>query len=328
MLQYCLHAQAGKRLQIQNEYPMIGIEEIGVYIPAKKISNYSRKEKFDITEEFIKDKIGVERVAIKNHLEESSDLCVKAFENLVKKTSLNPAEIQVAIVVTQNPDYNLPHTSAIVHGHLGLPSDCACFDISLGCSGFVYALSIIQSFMDANKFTKGILFTADPYSKIIDPDDKNTSLIFGDAACATLLTDKPVYSTMDFTFGTMGKLHKDLICADNTLYMNGRAVYNFAARVITEDVMKILAKTKLGIDDIDRYLFHQGTKFIVDTLAKRLSLDPSKVVYDMYDYGNTVSSSIPILLEKELCQPQHKTILISGFGVGLSWSSAILQRIR
>jgi len=307
---------------------MIGIEEIGSYIPAKKISNYSRQEKFDITAEFIKDKIGVEYVAIRDHLEESSDLCVKAYENLSKRVQLGPDDIDVIIVVTQNPDYNLPHTSAIVHGRLGVSNDCACFDISLGCSGFVYALSVIQSFMEANKMKKGLLFTSDPYSKIIDPDDKNTSLLFGDAACVTLITENPVYKTLDFTFGTIGKLYKDLICADNTLYMNGRAVYNFAARVISEDVLKILAKTGLTANDIDRFVFHQGTKFIVDTLAKRLALDPAKVVYDIYGYGNTVSSSIPILLEKELLLPEHKKILISGFGVGLSWSSSILQRIR
>ena len=307
---------------------MIGIEEIGSYIPTKKISNYSRKEKFEITDDFIKDKIGVESVAVRDLLEESSDLCVKAFNNLAQKTKLDPTEVDALVVVTQNPDYNLPHTSAIVHGRLGLNNECACFDISLGCSGFVYALSIMQSFMEANKLKKGILLTSDPYSKIIDPDDKNTSLLFGDAACATLLTCNPVYKTLDFTFGTMGKLYKDLICEDNTLYMNGRAVYNFAARVITEDVMNILKKTGLTNDNIDRFVFHQGTKFIVDTLSKRLALDPTKVVYDMYDYGNTVSSSIPILLEKELLMADHKTILISGFGVGLSWSSSILQRIR
>ena len=306
---------------------MIGIQEIASYIPEKRISNYSRKEKFEITDEFIKDKIGVENVSVKDDSEETSDLCVKAFYNLQEKISINKDEIEVVVVITQNPDYNLPHTSALVHGKLDLPESCAAFDVSLGCSGFVYGLSIIESFMKCNNMTKGILITADPYSKIVDPTDKNTTLLFGDAAAAALISDKPIYTTEAFTFGTIGKLHKDLICENNTLYMNGRAISTFARKTVPSAILKLLKSQDIAINDIDQYLFHQGSRKMIVWLAKRLGIDSTKYMYDIYNYGNTVSSSIPILLEKQIPHTENKLLLASGFGVGLSWANVIIKRV-
>lgn len=306
---------------------MLGIQEVGSYIPKKRISNYFKKDKFDITEEFILKKIGIESVSVKDTSEDTSDLCVQAYKQLKEKVNIKNEDIEVIIVVTQNPDYTLPQSSAIVHGKLGLNNSCASFDISLGCSGFVYALSVIQSFMICNKMKKGLLFTSDPYSKIIDPDDKNTSLLFGDGAAVTLISDKPVFSTIGFSYGTIGTSYKELLCENNILYMNGRAISSFAMKVIPKDIINLLAKHKLSLNDIDKYLFHQGSKFIVDSLAKRLELNEKKIVFDIYNYGNTVSSSLPILLEKQISQKRNKLLLISGFGVGLSWANAILKRV-
>jgi 3-oxoacyl-[acyl-carrier-protein] synthase III len=306
---------------------MVGIQEIASYIPEKRVSNYSRKEKFGISDKFIKEKIGVECVSVKDDSENSSDLCIKAFHNLQKKVSINKDEIEVVIVVTQNPDYNLPHTSALVHGKLDLPENCASFDISLGCSGFVYGLSVIESFMKCNNLTKGLLFTADPYSKIIDPDDKNTTLLFGDAAAVVFISDNPIYTTTTYSFGTIGKSHKDLICENNTLHMNGRAISTFARKQVPLSISKLLKKVDLKLNDIDKYLFHQGSRFMVTTLARQLGLDSNKYVYDISKYGNTVSSSIPILLEKQIPQTENKLILASGFGVGLSLANVIIKRV-
>lgn len=305
---------------------MIGIRHITSFIPIKKISNYERKEKFNIDDNFIEERLGVKSVSIKNDDMEASDLCVAVFNELISEIALSKEEIEVLIVVTQNPDYNLPHTSAIVHGKLGLPETCACFDISLGCSGYVYGLSVIQSFMNANHFKKGLLFTADPYSKIIDENDKNTCLLFGDAATVTLLSDSPRYVTGEFTFGTIGKNYQDLICRNQKLTMNGRAIFNFAAQYIPKDVHLLLQRNQMNIDEVDRFVFHQGSKYIVNTITQRLQLDPSKVAFHIENYGNTISSSIPIILGEEVQKEKNRNILISGFGVGLSWSSCILKR--
>lgn len=301
----------------------LGIKQIASYIPEARISNFDRKEQFSIDDEFIREKIGIHGVSRKSSAEETSDLCVKAFDKLA--TKLNKSEIEVVVVVTQNPDHSLPHTSAIVHQKLALPDSCACFDISLGCSGFVYGLSVIQSFMESNGMKCGLLFTADPYSKVMNENDKNTALLFGDAAAVAVIGEAPIFSTGKFTFGTVGEKHKNLIVNDGVLSMNGREIFNFAAQNIPKDVQRLLELNQTMIEEIDLFVFHPGSKFIVDTIERRLDLPHEKVVFAIKDYGNTVSSSIPISLEP-LLVGTAKNILLSGFGVGLSWSSVILRR--
>ena len=307
---------------------MLGIQEIGCYIPQDRVSNYDKMERFRITAEFIEKKIGVKSLSVKKQTEETSDLCVRAFEALQAKTRIETEEIGAMIVVTQNPDSNIPHTSAIVHGLLNLPEFCACFDVSLGCSGFVYGVSILKSFMLDNGISKGVLITADPYSKIVDPYDKNTALLFGDAAAATLITENPVYTLGKSTYGTSGKNFSELKLNENgKLFMNGRGIVNFAVKRLPSDILRMLTLNGLTLSDIDRFVFHQGSKYIVETLQNKMEIPGEKVVYDIYDYGNTISSSIPILLEKEMKNKQNKHLLICGFGVGLSWSSAVLNRV-
>jgi len=305
---------------------MLGIKEIATYLPNKRVSNYDKKEKFDLEDDFIENKIGVKSQGVKNEDEKASDLCVKAFENLMKKEEISKENIDCCIVVTQNPDYNIPHTAAIVHGKLELAQECACFDISLGCSGYVYGLSNIISFMQSNNLSNGLLFTSDPYSDIIDHEDKNTDLLFGDGASVTYITRDGEWIPKIFSFGTDGSNYKELLCEDK-LYMNGRAVFSFTATTIPKHIQTLLADAKLEDDDIDKYILHQGSKYIVDTIRKRLRVDAGKVPFDMYDYGNTISSSIPIILEKEMNSSQNQRLVISGFGVGLSWGSAIIEKI-
>lgn len=305
---------------------MIGITGIGTYLPEGRISNFDRLEKFDTDEDFIRNKIGILEVSVKGEDEDTSDLGVKAFRDLESKMPIDKSKIEVLIVVTQNPDTNIPHTSAIVHKKLELPENCAAFDISLGCSGFVYGLSIIKSFMESNGFTTGVLITSDPYSKIIDEDDKNTSFLFGDGATATLMTDSPVFNIGKFTFGTIGKEGHNLQCDDNVLAMNGRSIFNFAARYVPGDIKNVLEKNNCTADDIDKVVFHQGSKYILDTLVKRTRLPQEKSINDILHYGNTVSSSIPMILSKIMDDENNNCVLISGFGVGLSWSSNLLFR--
>ncbi len=306
---------------------MVGIQDIGFYIPDFKISNFDRKQKYGIDDAFIEEKLGIRCVAVKSKDEETSDLCVKAFRSLQAKVDINKDSIQLIVVVTQNPDVNIPHTSAILHGKLDLPHKCASFDISLGCSGYVYGLSIVHAFMKENDIYKALLFTCDPYSKIVDEEDKNTSLLFGDAASVTLISSNPLYSFGKMTYGTIGKGYKELTCTDGKLYMNGRSVFNFAAQYVPPDILDLLRRNGMNIDDIDKYIFHQGSKYIVDTLIKRTNLARDKVAYDIYNYGNTVSSSIPIILQEEIKKSSNRTMLLSGFGVGLSWASMLVNRI-
>ena len=305
---------------------MIGITAIGSYIPEGRISNLERAEKFDTDAGFIENKLGITEVSVAATDERSSDMCLRALEALEAKHPLDRDRIQALIVVTQNPDTRLPHVSSIVHGRLGLRNDCACFDVSLGCSGWVYALTLVKSLMEASGFSHGLIFTSDPYSKILDPDDKNTAMLFGDAATCTLLGEDALYDIGRWTANTDGSQGANLAERDGLLTMNGRAVFNFCATKVPKDIRLAAERNEVALEDIDRFLFHQGSKFIVDTIAARLKLPKEKVAFDIHSHGNTVSSSIPLLMEQELEARSARTILVSGFGVGLSWSSNVLFR--
>lgn len=306
---------------------MIGINEIGCYIPSQKQNNQEQQERFDLEENFLAEKLGVLKTSIKAQDEETSDLCVNAFNDLQQRLGEDISTLDCLIVCTQNPDgHGIPHTSAVVHKKLELNEDCAVFDISLGCSGYVYGLAVIEALMKAQGFTKGVLFTADPYSKIVDTTDKNTCLLFGDAATATLISDKPVLESIGYKMATKGSGGNALHNNNEKLVMNGRAVFSFALTEIPKQVKALIDEKELTLDDIDLFLLHQGSKFMIEKLTERLGDIKARAPFDIEEHGNTVSSSIPLLLQGYLEQPSKKNILLSGFGVGLSWASAIFKR--
>jgi 3-oxoacyl-[acyl-carrier-protein] synthase-3 len=309
---------------------MIGIKSIGRYIGSETVSNLARSEQAGKDKAFISDKIGFESLARIPAGMETSDMCVAAFADLQQAAPIRNDDIDCLIVCTQNPDAcGLPHTSAIVHKKLGLKYDVACFDISLGCSGYVYGLSVIESFMRANDLRCGLLFTADPYSRIIDPADWDTELLFGDAATATWLGEDPVYRCRPAMFATDGSLgHSIAVSAGSgKLGMLGSNVFKFSMTVVPEQIDRYLARESLSRDDIDVFLFHQGSRFIVENLTKKMRLPAAKVPFEATGVGNTVSSSLPLLLQPRL-QSAPERILMSGFGVGLSWATMILEVVH
>lgn len=307
---------------------MIGIKSIASYVPAAGVDNYAQGARFGKDEEFILGKIGSAFLPRKDNAQETSDLCVEAARTLfLNNPDLKPESIDALIVVTQNgDDEGLPHTAAIVQDKLGLPHTVAAFDISLGCSGYVYGIYAIKGFMEATGLKNGLLITADPYSKIVDPDDRNTTMLFGDAATATWMGDEPRWQLGKAKFGTDGSGAEHLKVTDGKFYMNGRQVFNFALVKVPAHLHELLEESGLQSSDIDAFCIHQGSAAIVDAVARRFEGEPEKFVKDMLETGNTVSSSVPLLLEKHMFNSSWQRIAISGFGVGLSWGSAILQR--
>lgn len=308
---------------------MIGILGVGAYIPELRERNFDKIESHDVDPDFIREKLGVTAVARAPAGLEPSDMCVKAWSDLDGARSGPPPDC--IIVCTQNPDgEGLPHTSAAVHAKLGVPDSCACFDISLGCSGYVYGLSIITAFMAANRLKRGVLFTADPYSRIIDPDDRATALLFGDAATATLIGpaagNPDAFVAGPFLFATRGEARAALERKGGRLRMNGRAVFNFCATEVPRQISALLAQTSTDPGEIDAFILHQGSRFIIDQITRRLGVPGEKVPLEMAEYGNTVSSSIPLMLRTRIHDPRYRRLLLSGFGVGLSWASCLLNR--
>jgi len=315
----------------------IGIEDIEYVLPSQNINSEELAAKFGFSLSFIEEKIGVRQLYSVGKNEKTSDLAAKASRKILDKFTGIENKIGVVVVCTQTPDFQLPHTSAIVQYKLGLDKSVACFDIGLGCSGFVYGLSVVKSFMEENNLEYGLLVTAETYSTIINDNDKHTRPLFSDSAAATLVGRNPSLIPQLFTFGTDGSRYDHLILRTSNktesgrdngyLYMNGRGIFEFAAVEITKDVENCLSRNNVKKDDIKFFVFHQASKFLLTTLSRKLGLDQEgKVVICMEKFGNTVSSSIPMALST-IYNFQNKTqckILISGFGVGLSWASTIL----
>lgn len=308
---------------------MIGISEIASWIPEARDNNLDKLARHETDEGFVLDKIGIRALSRLSADQQASDACVMAFDALKKKCDIDPAKVDFLVVVTQTPDLNIPHVSAMVHGRLGLSANCAAFDISLGCSGWVYALHAAVAFMTLNDLSTGLLFTADPYSKIVDPQDKNTDLLFGDAASVTLLTDQPLWVTGKGEFLTDGSQWQLLRKTDaGALQMDGRGIFNFVMTELPKSIDRCLEKNGLKKEDIDLFALHQASKFIVEQLTKRVKINSDKVPFVIHEYGNTVSSSIPLVLEERIHNEQLSRVLVSGFGVGLSAGTSILNRCR
>ena len=308
---------------------MIGIKSIASYIPTGRIDNVAQAAAFDRDADFVDTKLGTRSLSVKADHEETSDLCVQAVNNLLAKNpQLQLEQIEALIVVTQNGDAEgLPHTSAIAQHKLGLNKHIACFDVGLGCSGYVYGLTIAQGFMQAAGLKNAVLVTADPYSKIMDRSDRLTTLLFGDAATATWLGEDPDWALTASSFGTDGAGAEYLVTKDGHFHMNGRQVFNFASLKIIPHMQEVLDKAELSFDQVDAICIHQGSGAIVDAIAKRLGEHGDKVLKDMFGAGNTVSSSIPLLLEHHILNSTHQQVLMSGFGVGLSWASGLISRV-
>jgi 3-oxoacyl-[acyl-carrier-protein] synthase III len=305
---------------------MIGIGKIAVEIPESRLDAIELGQKLNASEAFLAEKLGMRQLARMPQGCDTSDLAAAAAQKLLDCGAATAADLECIAVVTQNPDgHGLPHTAAILHGKLGLPKACLAFDISVGCSGFVAALSILRGVMRENCLQRGLLITADPYSKILDEGDRDTVLIFGDAATATLLSDQPIWNIGRFDFGTAGEFADSLSVRPNgKLAMNGRSVFNFVATEVPQSIQRTLDRNALTMADIDRVVLHQGSRYIVDTLANRLGAR-EKVQFCCDQYGNTVSSSIPIILASKMA-PSDRRVIISGFGVGLSWATTVLER--
>lgn len=306
---------------------MIGIRSIASYIPAHTIDNVQQARGFGEGEEFARTKVGALQLPRKAETEDTSDLGSKALSALLSKSGLRSEDIGAVVLVTQNGDgAGLPHTSAIVHQKLGLPRNVAVFDISLGCSGYVYGLSVLTGFMQASGIDNGVLITADPYSKIVSPQDKNTTLLFGDAATATWIGKDPEWTVLPGSYMTDGGGAKNLMVENGHLAMNGRQVFNFALINVPIEIRRLLERERMNECDIDLFCLHQGSASIVEGIARQFPMCQSKFVLDMERTGNTVSSTIPLLLEKHLDPSGMKNVLLSGFGVGLSIASTIIRR--
>ena len=273
---------------------------------------------------------GIERRRIVDSGVTSGDLCCKAAEYLISGLGWNKEEIDCLIFVSQTQDYILPATSCVIQGKLGLPNSCCCFDISYGCSGWVYGLSVISAMISGGVMKKGLLLVGDTTSTFKSAKDKTARPLFGDAGTATALEYDSTAEDMKFALYANGKTEYEegVIRTPMHSAMNGMDVFSFGITKgpeVTKDIMDFAGKT---VDDVDFFIFHQANKFMNEKIRKKLKIGEEKCPYSMKDFGNVSCATIPLTIDnrfKDASELKGKEVVATAFGVGLSWGSTIFR---
>lgn len=313
---------------------MARIIDIASYLPEKVLENDELALRFKNWDaEKILNKTGISTRHIANKEETASEMAIKAAQNLLSKNECKKNEIDMIFLITQSQDQCIPSTSFSIHKNLSLSENCGCFDINQGCTGYIYGLSIARSLINTKQANNILMITSDTYSKFINPEDSSLATLFGDGATATLIQsdeDSEIEGIGKSFFGTDSTKKDFLICdylglktpikQQKYLNMDGPGILNFTLNTIPKSLFRYLEDNKSIIDDYDHVVFHQANKFILEKLYKKIGALNNGII-SLKNTGNTVSSSIPLVLE-ELIKVKNKKrshILLAGFGVGLSW---------
>lgn len=331
---------------------MAGVDAISFYLPDQVLSNANLNEYFpDWSVDKIASKTGIYERRIAAEDEFVSTMAINAARRLFSEhTHIHAADIQFILLCTQSPDYFLPTTACLIQEALGIPTSAGALDFNLGCSGYVYGLSLAKGLLLSEELDNVLLITADTYTKFIHHEDRSVRTIFGDAASATLITHESTSKIKKFIYGTDGKGAENLIVksgalrkpltvemilnknvglvGDNNLFMNGQEIFNFTLNIIPSLISNVLKRNDMEMDDIDLFVFHQANKFMLEHLRKKLQIREDFFFISMSYCGNTVSSSIPIALKTAESEGRIKPgmrVLIAGFGVGYSWGATIIE---
>jgi 3-oxoacyl-[acyl-carrier-protein] synthase-3 len=327
------------------------IKAIEYSFPKNKISNSDLSLMFpDYDFSKFETKIGIKNRYWVDENETALDLAIAACEKVFKFHDRK--SIDYIIYCTQSPEYHLPTTACILQNKLNCSKSTGALDINLGCSGYVYGLSLAKALINSNQAKNVLLVTAETYSKYLHPNDRSNRAIFGDGATASLISYNEDDLIGDFLFGTDGSGFDKLIvkngCSrnhfdvnseiqtygtgnsftDNHLYMNGPEIFNFTSEVIPNFTLEVLQKNNTDLNSTDQLIFHQANAFMLGTLRKKIRVEDSKFFIDLLDGGNTVSNTIPIALKKYCSgiDPNRLySIALVGFGVGLSWAGCLIK---
>ncbi|HEV8240566.1 MAG TPA: ketoacyl-ACP synthase III [Thermoanaerobaculia bacterium] len=331
------------------------LQEIAIHLPEAELTNEQLAAETGWTAERILEQTGVRvrRIAAPGEL--ASDLGVLAAEKLFATAACRREEVDFLLFCTQSPDYLLPTTACLVHARLGLRPDCGALDFNLGCSGFVYGLGLAKGLVESGAARRVLLVTAETYSKHIDPRDRSVRTIFGDGAAATLIGSVPgdEEALGPFVFGTDGRRAEDIIVragalrmplpapsaagaagaaeswrTGRELQMNGPEVFNFSLRAVPAAVDRLLQAAGLRRAEVDYFVFHQASRFMLEHLRRKLDIPPEKFCFELEGCGNTVSSTIPICLRAARDRGElgaGARVMVVGFGVGYSWAAGLLR---
>ena len=327
------------------------IKEIAYYLPDCVVTNEDIVHDFpEWSVEKIASKVGVNQRHVAASDETAVDLAIAAAEKLFGNSNVDRQNVDYILFCTQSPDYFLPTSACIIQNKLGLRKSIGALDFSMGCSGYIYGLSLAKGLICAGIARNILLLTGETYNKHIHPKDKGNRTIFGDAATATVISTSGIAEIGNFSLGTDGSGAENLIiksggmrcpekqndlCFDENgnpvssdyLYMNGSEIFAFTLDRVPPLVEDVLLHNTITKDEIDLYVFHQANKYMLNFLRKKIKIAPERFYDCLSEYGNTVSNTIPIALYNAI---DDKTIsgnfkvMLAGFGVGYSWGGTVL----
>ena len=331
----------------------VGVTAMSAAVPRHVIHNYEYTEYFpaDQVKEVV-DKVGIYERRFADAATCSSDLCFSAAEKLLSDNAIDKEEIDLLIFISQTPDYRMPATSCLLQHRLGLSHSCIAFDMTLGCSAFCYGLSVAYSLLEKGNLRKALVLDGETRSKVYSPKDRRSAFLFGDGGVAASVERDPKFGESLFSLNTQ-RSRADLIMikgggyrhpsseetlkekvvdeygnirSDEQGYMKGGDVFNFVIREIPRDIKNTLAYAGLGAEQMDYIVFHQANDFINSYIAKKMKLDTAKIPSTIAKYGNTSSVSVPLTIVDQLRGKLdgNKTLLLSAFGVGMTWATAIV----
>jgi 3-oxoacyl-[acyl-carrier-protein] synthase-3 len=320
------------------------ITAVGHYAPEKILSNHDLEKMVDTNDDWIRTRTGIRERRI---LEQgaTSDLCVKAIEAALAHRNMDASELELIIVATVTPDMLFPATACIVQDKIGAQGAWG-FDLSAACSGFLYALTVGAQFIESGAYSKVMVVGGDKMSSIVDYTDRNTCILFGDAAGAVLLepSDDPNYGLLDHKLycdgsggaylymkggGSLNPASHDTVDRRmHYLYQDGKAVFKVAVVGMAEVSEEIMKRNDLTGDDVAWLVPHQANLRIIDATADRMGIDRSKVMINIDKYGNTTAATIPLCLSEWWQCGQLKrgqNIVLSSFGAGYTWGAALIK---
>lgn len=325
----------------------VGISGVGSYVPERVVTNDDLSKIVDTSNEWIVERTGIEERRIAEDDTATSDLGTLAAKRALEDAKLQPEDIDLIIVATVTADHAFPSTACIIQKNIGAMK-AAAFDINVGCSGFVYGLSIGESFIKSGTYEKVLVIGAEALSKIVDWQDRNTCVLFGDGAGACVLEKcEEGFGILSSELGSDGtngqvlsqpaggsRLPASIETLEDRLHyvkMDGKEVFKFAVRVMEKTSMNALEKANLNLADLDFLVPHQANMRIIDAAAKKLKLEKDKICINLNKYGNMSSASIPVALDEAVKNKKIKNgdnILLVAFGAGLTWASMTIKWSR
>ena len=310
-------------------------------VPPRKVSNLDASLGFDPGEvRKVVQMAGVRERHVVDEGVTAADLCFEAAQTLLDRLGWAPESVTGLIFVTQSPDYFLPSTACLVHEWLGLSDDCAAFDMGLGCSGYPYGLYLAATMLKGGGQQRILLLHGETPSRFVAPGDHATTLLFSDAGSATALEFSPGAPASHFNLHTDGSGHAGLIirgggfrdrtpidARDLCLSMDGAGIFNFTIKRVPVLIRDALALSGKTVADIDSYVFHQSNQFIMKHLMKKAGLPEERVPITLADMGNCGGPSVPVTIARALPAQRDttKTLMLLGYGVGLSWGAAVVE---